>query len=64
MSFLAVQDSSKTDIVDLSVGRSQLTIRAYNHYNHYNHYKHYNHYNHYRDSDLDLDWEPFSELVI
>ena len=22
-----------------------------------------NHYNHYRDSDLDLDWERFSELV-
>ena len=56
--FLAVQDSSISDIVGLSVGLSQLTIRAYNHYNHYNHYKHYNHYNHYnhyRDSDLDLD---------
>ena len=44
--FLAVQDSSISDIVRLSVGLSQLTIRAYNHYNHYNHY---------RDSDLDLD---------
>ena len=52
--FLAVQDSSISDIVGLSVGLSQLTIRAYNHYNHYNHY---------RDSDLDLDWKPFSELV-
>ena len=48
MSLLAVQDSSITDIVNLSVGRNQLTIRAYNHY---------------RDSDLDLDWKPFSELV-
>ena len=34
--FLAVQDSSISDIVGLSVGLSQLTIRAYNHYNHYN----------------------------
>ena len=34
MIFLAVQDSSITDIVDLSVGRNQLTIRAYNHYHH------------------------------
>ena len=32
--------------------------------NHYDYYNHYDHYNHYRDSDLDLDWERFSELVI
>ena len=53
--FLAVQDSSISDIVCLSVCRSQLTIRAYNHCNHYNHYNHYKHYNHYRDSDLDCE---------
>ena len=37
--FLAVQGSSISDSVGLSVGLSQLTIRAYNHHNHYNHYK-------------------------
>jgi len=59
--FLAVQDSSKSDIVCRSVCQSQLTIRAYNRYIHYNHYNHYNHNNRYRDSDL--DWKRFSELV-
>ena len=36
--FLAVQNSSISDIVCRSVGLCQLTIRAYNYYNHYNHY--------------------------
>ena len=40
----------------LSLGLSQLTIRAYNHYNHYNHCRD-------SDLDLDLDWELFSEIV-
>ena len=35
----------------------------YNQYNQYNHYNQYNQYNHDRDSDLDYDWERFSELV-
>ena len=48
-SFLAVQDSSISDIVGLSVGRSQLTIRAYIDY------IDYNDCNDHRDSDLDLD---------
>ena len=57
--YLAVQDSSISDIVCPLVCLCQLKIRAYNHYNHNNHY------NHYRDStlDLDLDWERLSELV-
>ena len=49
--FLAVQGSSITDIVCLSVPWSQLTIRAYNDFNDYNDY---NYYKDYRDSDLDL----------
>ena len=70
--FLAVQDSSITDIVCLSVPWSQLTIRACNDFNDYNDYNDYydyynqNDYNDYRDSDinLDLDWERFCDLVI
>ena len=33
-------------------------------YNDYNDDNDYNDYNYYKDSDLDLDWERFSELVI
>jgi len=36
----------------------------YNNYNDYNDYNDCNDYNNYRDSNLDLDWERFSELVI
>ena len=32
-------------------------------YNDYNDYSDYNDYNNYRNSDLDLDWERFSDLV-
>ena len=39
---------------------TQLTIIDYNDYNGYSDY---NDYKDYRDSDLDLDWERFSELV-
>ena len=39
---------------------TQLTIIDYNNYNDYNDY---NDYKDYRDSDLDLDWERFIELV-
>ena len=41
----------------------------HNDYNYYNYYKDYNdysddnNYNDYTDSDLDLDWERFGELV-
>ena len=53
---LAVQDSSITDIVCWS----QLKIRAWWASNDYSDYIDYNYY---RDSNLDLDWEQFSELV-
>ena len=35
----------------------------FNDYNDYNDYSDYNNCNDYRDSDLDLDWERFSDLV-
>ena len=66
--FLAVQDSSIGDVVsqwvsdlpfDFSVFRALYNCD----YNDYNGYNDYNDYNDYRDSDLDLDWERFSELV-
>ena len=34
-----------------------------NDHNDYNDYNDYNNYNDYRDSDLDLDWVQFSDLV-
>ena len=37
--------------------------RDYIDYNDYSDYNDYNNYNDYRDSDLDLDWERFCELV-
>ena len=78
--FLAVQDRSIGDLVSESgFDFSDLALQSYGihlwpyHYNHYNHYNHYSDWrdtsdtsdnNDYRDSDLDLDWERFSELVI
>ena len=35
----------------------------YKDYNDYSDYNEYSDYNDYRDSDLDLDWELFSDLV-
>ena len=74
VSSLAVQDSSITDIVcplaptnNQSLGVSN-DYNDYNRYNYQNDYDDYNDYNEHsdyrdRDSDLDLDWERFSELM-
>ena len=75
--FLDVQDSSIGDLVTHSLTNRLtnwilISDNDYNNYNDYDEYNDYNDYNDandysdyndYRDSDLDLDWERFSELV-
>ena len=41
----------------------RLDFKQCNDYKYYNDCNDYNDYNDYRDSDLDLDWERFSDLV-
>ena len=61
--FLAVQDSSISDIVCPLVGPLEPTNNQS--LQDYNDCSDYNDYRDYRDSDLDLglDWERFSDLV-
>ena len=56
-------DFSVNDYNDYNDYNEYNNCKDYKDYNDYIDYNDYSDYNDYRDSDLDLDWERFSDIV-